>query len=413
MARKTRHKQVLRALALVLVLSMALLISVSLWRPTEVIAGPDNKTLLPLVLNNQSSQSEPGNQYVVLGWNDLGMHCYDFNYSTMAVLPPYNNLFAQVIKRGDPPQLVTTGINVEYGFPNNTDSASKTNFWTYAQKLFGVALSPNIGLAGKGLSGLMDPATNHFVAEGIPITEYPDGSTTPDYYQLANVVAKEQSSGKVLAQTQVVVPVSSEMRCDVCHNSPSTNFRMNILNKHDSEEGTHLAQQATSGNPVLCANCHADPALGKPGANGIPSLSAAMHNKHKEIATNCYNCHPGPQTKCLRDVMSVQFGKTCTDCHVGGMQMLSQESRTPWVDEPRCSNCHAAKYAENTGKLYKQSTGHGGLYCESCHNSTHAITPSREPNDNVQAIALQGYAGSISKCTVCHQTQPTGAFVHP
>ena len=80
--------------------------------------------------------------YIVLAWNDLGMHCYNRDFQDLAVLPPYNNLWAQVIKRGDPPQIVTTGITVTYVFTDNTYSVGKSNFWTYAQQLFGVTLPP-------------------------------------------------------------------------------------------------------------------------------------------------------------------------------------------------------------------------------------------------------------------------------
>ncbi|MGZ3494806.1 MAG: hypothetical protein ACXWM6_09335, partial [Thermodesulfobacteriota bacterium] len=38
--------------------------------------------------------------YVVIGWNDLGMHCINSSYAELAVLPPFNNLRAQVIQRG-------------------------------------------------------------------------------------------------------------------------------------------------------------------------------------------------------------------------------------------------------------------------------------------------------------------------
>jgi hypothetical protein len=259
----------------------------------------------------------------------------------------------------------------------------------------------------------MDASRDHFIAEGIPITEFSDvPAGVPNYFQMARLIAKNLS-GRILAQTDVVAPVSSEMRCDVCHNSPSpTNFRMNILEAHDDEEETQLAAQSAAGNPVLCANCHADPALGLPGSADVPSLSAAMHRKHQEATSDCYACHPGPNTRCLRDVMSVEEGMTCADCHEGGMQMLGNRSRTPWNDEPRCANCHDAAYAENPGILYRFSKGHGGLYCQSCHNSTHAILPSRVAADNQQAIALQGYAGTIGKCTVCHLTQPTSGGPH-
>ena len=36
--------------------------------------------------------STAADQYVVLTWNDLGMHCYNRDFSDLGVLPPYNTL---------------------------------------------------------------------------------------------------------------------------------------------------------------------------------------------------------------------------------------------------------------------------------------------------------------------------------
>ncbi len=38
--------------------------------------------------------------YVVLGYNDLGMHCMNQDFSHRCILPPYNSLHAQVIQIG-------------------------------------------------------------------------------------------------------------------------------------------------------------------------------------------------------------------------------------------------------------------------------------------------------------------------
>src|SRR5512138_2161685 len=81
-----------------------------------------------------------GGEYVVIGWNDLGMHCINPTFKDLAILPPYNNLWAQVIKRGDPPKVVTSGISLEYSFINNKTVVGKTDFWQYARQLFGVTL---------------------------------------------------------------------------------------------------------------------------------------------------------------------------------------------------------------------------------------------------------------------------------
>ncbi|MDX1379839.1 MAG: hypothetical protein R3233_01900 [Xanthomonadales bacterium] len=152
---------------------------------------------------------------------------------------------------------------------------------------------------------------------------------------------------------------------------------------------------------------------------------------------NCFSCHPGKITQCFRGAMFTA-GQKCDDCH-GDMLAMGAEFeladggyREPWVDEPKCSACHGgygdqlvgavaydpadpaatplevatSRFAENPGTLYRNSLdGHAGLACEACHGSPHAIWPNRNPvaNDNVTAIQLQGHAGTLSDCTVCHE----------
>lgn len=57
-------------------------------------------------------------------------------------------------------------------------------------------------------------------------------------------------------------------------------------------------------------------------------------------------------------------------------------------------------------KLYRVSTGHGGVMCEGCHGATHAEWPNGNPsaNDNVTAKQLQGHTGAIVECGTCHTT---------
>jgi hypothetical protein len=106
----------------------------------------------------------------------------------------------------------------------------------------------------------------------------------------------------------------------------------------------------------------------------------------------------------------------CQSCH-GTMATVAssiQSGRRPWQDEPKCGNtaCHGSNYAEESGKLYRNSVGHGGVYCSACHGSPHAIFPSREANDNLQNINLQGHAGALRDCMVCHSTPPTDPGPH-
>jgi hypothetical protein len=314
---------------------------------------------------------------------------------------------------------------VSYSFPDNTYSVGKSDFWDYDQQLFGINLSANVGLKGKGLSGFMDLQNDHYIAEGIPLTEFRDSDVNNPYpYQLADVIVRDSTSGAELARLTVVAPVSTEMRCDYCHSDDAHDIatgrvETNILTLHDEENMDEYPAGHTGAlmnrRPILCAECHASNALGAPGIAGVPNLSHAMHEKHADKVSQdlngCYSCHPGPQTKCLRDVMFQQKGMNCISCH-GTMETVSKNP-SPWLNEPRCDNssCHGSRYAQDQ-PLYRMSKDHGGIYCEACHDSTHAIAPSREPNDAIKFVALQGRTGTLSKCTVCHATQPTSAGPH-
>ena len=175
------------------------------------------------------------------------------------------------------------------------------------------------------------------------------------------------------------------------------------------------------------------------------------------VEDTCYQCHPGSVTQCQRGAMKTG-GMDCNACHgdmlsVGGVfPLLTGGSfdgnndggeRRPWQDLPRCQSCHTGdalqhlnagqlvfdssgirlvqayrtgdasaspllavnkRFAEEDDTLFRNSKGHGGLACEACHGSTHAVWPNADAaaNDNIAAVQLQGYAGTIIECTVCH-----------
>ncbi len=359
--------------------------------------------------------------YVILAWNDLGMHCDQDDYSYFGVLPPFNTLHAQVFRRGgEGANLVTSGVTVSYAFPKKTNSALHTNFWVYAPQ-FGWSVPNNVGITGTPLTGNMslDAKGLSWQAVGIPITPYDDDGTW-DPYGTAVITLKD-SSGKVLQTAKVVAPVSTEMMCSNCHGI--TNPQLSILQAHDASNGTHLASDQAKGIVHLCAECHSDNALGAPGKAGIESLSLAMHNFHKDkmsttaAAANtfpsCYNCHPGPKTQCLRGIM-YRAGKTCEDCHgnMYGMTNSLLAGRNAWVQEPQCGGCHGAQHAENANTLFRNSVlmngpedMNGKIYCEACHNSTHAELTTANPADPTIPQQFQGDNYWIWNCTVCHSSQ--------
>ncbi|HOW24780.1 MAG TPA: T9SS type A sorting domain-containing protein [Bacteroidales bacterium] len=355
-------------------------------------------------------QQDQKNEYLIIAWNDLGMHCANKDFQNMAILPPYNNLKAQVIRRGSEtawPEVVTDNVSITYEIPGNTYSVGKTNFWDYEDALFGISLPDNIGLTGNGLSGNMVASGNSFVAEGIPITPFTDDNLqTEDPYQLALLHLLDPQQAEI-ASTRPVVPVSNEINCvsSGCHSSES-----NILNQHEDEGGFD-----PNDTPILCASCHPDNALGEPGMPGIDPFSYVIHEKHSEETNDCYKCHPGPNTQCHRDVMK-SAGLTCQSCH-GNVEHVASSianGREPWLEEPRCGDaaCHGSAYSEETGKLFRQSRGHGGLFCSACHGSPHVILPSIVDRDNVQNIALQGFGGTLESCKVCHGVDPQAPGPH-
>ena len=351
--------------------------------------------------------------FVIISWNDLGMHCANKDFQNLCVLPPYNNLKAQVIQRGNStslPQLVTSGLTVNYSIPGNTVSTNKTNFWDYEDQLFGVDLPPNTGLTGAGLTGTFatgTPGNDYFFIDGIPVTPFQDNDLfNEDPYQQA-LVELFDSQNNLLAMAEPVIPVSNEINCvsSGCHNS-----EMGILYEHEEEGGFD-----PENTPILCAECHSSNALGTPGMPGLESLSQVIHEKHGEETNDCYKCHPGPNTQCHRDVMHTA-GMVCQDCH-GSVAQVGQsidDGREPWLEEPQCgsSNCHGSNYAEEPGKLFRNSRGHGGLFCSACHGSPHALYTSENARDNAQIIALQGYAGILRECIVCHGVNPTSPGPH-
>jgi len=174
----------------------------------------------------------PGTMTLV-GWNDLGMHCMDADYSVMAILPPYNTIHAQLVDSAGNLVTVPGGITVTYeavadpAGSINTSSVGKTNFWDHVFDLFGASPAPDEGLAGFDMPGPGNPPQtmiweaghNWFTAEGIPITPRND-SAEIDYYPMMRLVARD-GGGIELASSDVVLPVSDEMDCSSCHASGS------------------------------------------------------------------------------------------------------------------------------------------------------------------------------------------------
>jgi len=349
---------------------------------------------------------DPVNGTHLFAWNDLGMHCADSDFSVFTLLPPFNDLNAQLVVNG---KLVDTTNNSSYELtyvstPDptgsiNSSSQDKTNFWEYDLPLFGADLPPEFGLTGYPTPSFTpallawNPEFNWYEATGIPITALDDNLNT-NYFPMIRVFAHD-STGKAIASTDTVLPISSEINCDTCHASltgsidaqpaagwvnftadAEKDWRLNILRLHDERNGgssysnllaqkgygVSLESSATNGKPVLCDSCHNSNALavwGINGETGISNMTSAMHNLHANVRLPgstqtldsigtrdaCFNCHPGRDTQCLRGAMGNPVDSTgkhameCQSCH-GSMATVGKASREGWFDMPTCQSCH-------------------------------------------------------------------------
>lgn len=401
----------------------------------------------------------------LVGWNNLGMHCTDgSDFSVFSILPHYNTIQAQLIIGG---KLVTSaqGITVTYeavadpdGSINKT-SQNKGNFYQYVQSLYGAALKPDAGLAGSGMPGpqnqpqpmKFDPKLKWFIAEGIPITPY-DDSGRKNYYPLMRLVARD-SAQRVLATTDIVLPVSDEMTCVVCHGSgksagakpaagwvqladPNRDYKLNVLRLHDDKDLAKPAYQAAlkqagysaaglysqvanGGSPILCARCHASEALPGTGVAGIPPLTQAIHARHANVLdpvtskrmddsanrASCYRCHPGSETRCLRGVMgnTVAADGTmaiqCQGCH-GSMAEVGKAGRVGWLEEPNCQGCHTGTAVNNNGQIRYTSAFDALGHVRVAVNQTFA-TKANTPAPGVSLYRFSAGHGGL-QCSACH-----------
>ncbi|MEI7937453.1 MAG: PKD domain-containing protein [Verrucomicrobiota bacterium] len=414
----------------------------------------------------------------ILGWNNLGMHCMDSDYSVFTVLPPYNTIEAQLIVGG---KLVTngTGYTVTYqalADPSgsiNTTSIGKGNFYDYTPFLYG-PLAPDKGLANGVMPGpanirqtnvfqtLNEPVhgvftpVNWWHAEGIPITPYDDaGNKNP--YPLMRMIAWN-SANQPIATNDVVLPVSDEMDCRVCHASgtqdaakpaagwiwdglPERDYRLNILRLHDerqfSQHGAVYAgalatnnynpaglyrRVTADGKPVLCALCHASEALQTAGYPGVPPLTTSVHSRHATVMdpelhitldnsanrAACYRCHPGSTTRCLRGAMGSAIAADgsmdmqCQSCH-GNMSAVGSASRVGWIMEPNCQGCHTGTATSNSGQIRYTSVFETNGAVRVPTNRTFATTLNTPPTGGLNLSLYRfsvGHGGL--QCSACH-----------
>jgi hypothetical protein len=188
------------------------------------------------------------------------------------------------------------------------------------------------------------------------------------------------------------------------------------------------------------------------------SFSDVLHKFHAQdalvlssydanIATNCYDCHPGNNVNCYRGSHKGKTTLWCVDCHGNLNQRIAAGQLTqPWKAStlPSCTAaspgatpafaCHATSVVGGTtypatptlfGKFINSRGHKGSVKCQTCHGSAHAEAPSTQSLDNVQLKALQdGVSGhtyptgkdgtyALGVCNFCHPHKTTTWGVPP
>ena len=208
------------------------------------------------------------------------------------------------------------------------------------------------------------------------------------------------------------------------------------------------------------------PPVGRGAATARQTLEQTCYQCHPGKRTQCLRGAMAQGGSVCQDCHGdmAQVGDDFSRLQPGGGFILAPDyytnpstPRVPWANQPGCGSCHTGdafsnipstgvykasdnirllqawrigdpkaapivpankRFAENVvttaenaaaagnPKLYRVSTGHGGMSCQSCHGSTHAEWSSSpvnpNANDNLAATQLQGHPGAIMECNTCH-----------
>ncbi len=188
---------------------------------------------------------------------------------------------------------------------------------------------------------------------------------------------------------------------------------------------TKCLRGAMGGAGIVCQDCHGQASqVGNDFSVVFPSRpGVADYGRRVPWADEptCQSCHVGDAIQ-VRDLISfgtlsdAVFHVTDTSGNRDGLRLAQAYPMAEHVsgggdDFLTLYDFTASRFGANL-PLFRLSggddgsdKGHGGLSCEGCHGSTHAIWPNANPraNDNKTATDLQGHVGTIIECATCHE----------
>ncbi len=378
-------------------------------------------------------------EYVLLAWADQGMQFY-VEAEEFTLLPAGNMIRAQLIQRDVLPTRITEDVSISY------------------------RVEP--GFEGEGLNGYLEVHEDAGRFEGrIAVEPFKNGEFEP--LPIVELEARD-NKGNLIASTKMSIPTSDQMGCRNCHggywnegeSGIASETAGNILATHDRINNTNHVERSKKG-PILCVECHDDPAQNAEGSSTRPSLSAAIHGTHavflagRSAEESCLRCHP---KNTLRG-QHLDVGFECSNCHgtvedhaigllKGDLEAGKTKSakrllailkpnavgtqdavnpRKAWVNLPECLTCHEDFQAPDTDSAFNEWTetvedhysmrrdDMDAVNCAACHGSPHAIYPATK-RDNLQPLQYMGEAMSIGangNCAVCHTEEMDFPVHHP
>ncbi len=375
----------------------------------------------------------PDAEYLLAAWALDGMSfTSNPEQSGLDFSPGHPKIRAQLIRRGEAPELMSSEIKISYVVTVN----------------------------GVKAQGEMASSDGYFQAE------LPELANVQQPYHLLELEASSPD-GNILAKTRVMVAQSSEVDCNHCHGQDraaekqglSRATAANILERHDTRSKTALKARFDKDEVIVCASCHADSSRDMAGSERVLNLSASIHGFHAgylvdQGAGACSFCHPTAAQGASQSLRGIHhnLGFDCVNCHGSlaehSSALLKAESaagkaraaqllkvvgetsvpvdsivaRVPWLNMPDCLACHIGfqppetdtafnQWTKESGQIFHNRLGEEGtLFCAACHNEAHVLYPARNPYgaklDVQQPQQYQGNSlplGANRACKTCHK----------
>lgn len=254
-----------------------------------------------------------------------------------------------------------------------------------------------------------------------------NGADQVKHRSMSNVMHKHHATVTDTAGNLLFPSMPPAVNADGSFRDPvaARDILMNTCYQCHPGRRTDCLRGAMANGGMLCQDCHGDMTqVGTDFTDNVSPDNPGAFVLGPDFYTNpntprvpwanepgCGSCHTG-------DVRDNLVGTANTLAHPQDGIRLMQAFRT---NDPKATPIVPTnkRFAENTvttgpaagnPMLYRVSKGHGGVFCEACHGSTHGIWPNKNPaaNDNVAATQLQGHTGTITECSTCHGTANLG-----